>query len=195
MTARGQPPEYSPIGAKTLWLAAEREGDRSGLLPFGWLLVERAEAHEIPALKHWCDEEPKPDLTAVRARLAEARTIAANEAAARAERERKRVADEVELLRAAQQREAHRASLSQQGRLVESLRDKLERHGGPKQPVSGALYADVQKLVKAALDGGWGEPDKQALAELVAGLAFEKIDFGGKTKEIKRAINHLKGDA
>lgn len=195
MTGKGLPPQWSRVGAKTLWLAAEREDDRSGLLPFGWLLIEPADSPDLPELKRWCDTQPKSDLVAVRARLAEARERAAAEAAGEEERARERAAREMQEQLAAQEREARKASLSEQGRLVETLREKLEKHTGRKQPVSGALYGEVQTLLKPALQEGWTESDKRALADLVAGAGFDKIDFGGKAKEIKRAIGQLRGDA
>lgn len=87
------------------------------------------------------------------------------------------------------------ANLSNQGRQVEALRDKLNRHTGRRQPVSGVLYAEIQELLKAAVDGHWEDADKHTLADLIASLGSEKVDFGGKAKEIKRAIRQLKGEA
>jgi CRISPR-associated protein Csm5 len=194
MTGRGQPPQWSPTGAKTLWLAADREDDRSGMLPFGWLLIEPADRPDVPELKRWCDAQPKPDLSAIRSKLAESREKAAAEAAAQEQLARERAAREAEEQRLAHERETLKANLSEQGRLVEALREKLDKHTGRKQPVSGSLYAEVQKLLKPALQEGWADADKLALAELITGLGFGKIDFGGKTKEIKRAIAQLKGE-
>lgn len=195
MTGKGQPPQWSSVGAKTLWLAAEREDDRCGLLPFGWLLVESADAPEFPVLKRWCEAQPKPDLTAVRARLAEARERMVAEAVAMEQQARERALREAEEQRQKEEREARKASLSEQRRLVEELNEKLAKHTGRKQPVSGALYAEVQKLLKLALNETWAEADKRALADLIAGVGFEKIDFGGKAKEVKRAIALLRGDS
>lgn len=96
MSGKGQPPQWSPVGAKTLWLAADRENDRSGLLPFGWLLIEPADSPDRPELKRWCEAQPKPDMASVRARLAEARAGAAAEAAAEEELVRERAAREAE---------------------------------------------------------------------------------------------------
>lgn len=41
----------------TIWLAAERENAVADLLPFGWLLVERAESQPNEELPRWCKEE------------------------------------------------------------------------------------------------------------------------------------------
>lgn len=194
MAGKGRQSEWSAVGAKTLWLAAEREDDRSDLLPFGWLLIERATSPDLPELKRWCEAQPKPDLCAARARMAEAREKAAAAAAASEERERERAAREAEERRIAQERKARTANLSEHGRLVEALRERLDKHSGPRQQVSGVLYAEVQKLLKRALQEAWAEADRRALAEVISSLGFEKIDFGGKTREIKRVISQLRGD-
>jgi outer membrane translocation and assembly module TamA len=165
------------------------------MLPFGWLLVEPSDELDIPALRDWCEAQPKPDLSSVRRRLTESRERAAAEAAAAEAQARERVALAQEQERLQAEREARRAALSEQGKLVEDLRARLTRHSGPRQPVSGALYAEVQKLLKPALQENWSDADKQALADLILGVAFEKIDFGGKAKDVKRAVVQLKGDA
>jgi CRISPR-associated protein Csm5 len=193
MKGKGEPAGSSREGATTLWLAADSELARSEMQPFGWLLVELADAPEIAALKEWCNTQPKPDLDAIRARLQAARDAAA---AARARQhqieaeKRERVAAEE---RAAMEKAAHLANLSEHGRMIEALNERLERHSGRKQPNSGALYGEVQKLVKLALAADWSATDKRELAALIDGLGFNKIDFAGKTKEIKRAISQLRG--
>lgn len=193
MTGRGQPEQWSPVGAKTLWLSADREEDRSGMLPFGWLLIEPADSPELPELKRWCEAQPKPDLTVVRARLDEARAKAVAAAAAIEQLARERAARAAEELRIEREREARMATLSDQGRLVEALRVRLLNHTGRKQPVSGILYAEVQNLLKSALQQDWAEEDKRALADLIAGPGFDKIEFGGKAKEVKRSLDQLMG--
>ena len=101
----GRPPRnYWDKTAKTLWLAGARSIDRVGLLPFGWILVEPGGAPELPALREWCDRQPKPDLAAVRARLEQARAQAAElvrrvaeaDAKRRAEAEAKALAERAE---------------------------------------------------------------------------------------------------
>lgn len=74
MKGRGQPPDWSPDGAKTVWLAAEREDERTGMLPFGWLILENAAAKPAAALERWCASQPKTRLAEVRAKLLAART-------------------------------------------------------------------------------------------------------------------------
>ncbi|MFN3786186.1 MAG: hypothetical protein ACK4RS_05040, partial [Thiothrix sp.] len=59
LQGKGQPPKYEPE-AKTVWLAANTEKDRSDMLPFGWVLVELDDAPdaELQALlKPWQDKD------------------------------------------------------------------------------------------------------------------------------------------
>lgn len=189
-----QPPEHASEST-TLWLAADYEDDRSDLLPFGWLLVEMADSPENPALRAWCDAQPKPNLAAVQARLREAKARAK---AASAEQRRLAEAREAAQARAAREaalREERLATLSDQGKQIEALWEKLAKHTGRKQPVGGSLYGELQKLLKPALEGGWSDDDKRALADLIAGTASEKIDFGGKASDIKRALRQLRGES
>lgn len=193
MKKRSEPPEFAS-SATTVWLAADREDSRSDMQPFGWLLVELTDAPAVPGLKEWCGAQSKPDLAAVREKLLAARRKAEEETA----RQRKLADDkkvgEEAALREAAERARRLSDMSEQGRLIEALREKLERHGGSKQPVSGVLYAEARKLIKAALEGSWSALDKRALAELVSGLGFQKIEFGGRAPEVKRDLRTLRGD-
>ncbi|WGZ95461.1 MAG: RAMP superfamily CRISPR-associated protein [Candidatus Thiothrix putei] len=59
LQGKGQQPKYEPE-AKTVWLAANTEKDRGGMLPFGWVLVELDDAPdaELQALlKPWQDKD------------------------------------------------------------------------------------------------------------------------------------------
>lgn len=191
---KGRPPRYSSE-ATTIWLAAEEEDARSGLVPFGWVLVELADAPEIPSLVGWCKAQAKPDVAAIEALLVHARQKAAVEAERLrqiAEEERRRAEEEARR----KEEEARKfASLSEQGKLVELLRQKLERHAGPRQPVSGVLYGEVQKLLRQALSGNWSQTDLNALADVLEGLAIQKIDFGRKERDLRRTIRTLRGQA
>lgn len=89
---------------------------------------------------------------------------------------------------------ARRAGLSEQARQIEALRERYEKHSGKKQPNSGVLYAETQKLIKAAIEGEWSTADRIELAKLIADLGCARIDFGGKEKEIKRALRQLRGE-
>lgn len=59
LQGKGQQPKYEPE-AKTVWLAANTEKDRSGMLPFGWMLVELDNAPDAELqtlLKPWQDKD------------------------------------------------------------------------------------------------------------------------------------------
>lgn len=59
LQGKSQQPKYEPE-AKTVWLAANTEKDRSGMLPFGWVLVEldnTPDAELQTLLKPWQDKD------------------------------------------------------------------------------------------------------------------------------------------
>lgn len=193
MKGRGQPVDWSDVGATTVWLAAERESDRTGLQPFGWLVLHRAD-HALPALQSWCAAQPKPDVGAVMAQLAAARREAQERAVKVVIEQTERAAREAEAERAAAAQAEWLKSLSDQGRAVESLRNQLLAHtASRKQPVGGQLYQNLRKLLAQAEQGGWPEADRLALGELVRTLVLEKIELGGKAKEVKQAAARLSG--
>ena len=190
MRGRGQPAAQGSE-ATTVWLAATHENARSGMLPFGWVLAHRA-GTELPALRRWCDMQPRPDLDGARQALAAARAdalrraaeAAARQAALQAQAAREADAAERELLRL--------RSLSPEGREVEALRAQLlARAAARPQPVSGALYAALRQLVARAEQGGWAAEDRRALAELMRTLVPRKIDLGGRAKEVRQAAARL----
>ena len=83
-------------------------------------------------------------------------------------------------------------SLSEQGRAVEALRTQLQAHtAARKQPVGGQLYQHLHKLLQQAEQGDWPQADRVALADLTRTLVPEKVDLGGKAKEIKQAAARL----
>lgn len=193
MRGRGQPPE-NRSESTTLWLAAEYESDQTNLIPLGWVLIEPADESPPRALEVWCSGADRPALDQARKRAA----MAAQQLREKRERlealRRERQAEAEREARERAEREARKATLTEQGRLIEAWREKLEKHVGRKQPVSGVLYAEMQKLIKSALEAGWGPQDRAALVELITMLGSQKIDFGSKEKEIKRAVKQLRGE-
>lgn len=170
MRGRGQAAEFSPEGAKTVWLAAENENDRSCMQPFGWLLVEPADAAACPALTDWCSRQTLPDLAAIRLRLGEARQAAAAEAARRAEQAVARRSAEAAEAQAAAERAARLATLSDAGRAIASFEDHCTQQASharkePCNPGAGT-YALALKLSREALADGsaWTPQEKATLA-------------------------------
>lgn len=191
---RGRPPKnYWASHPTTLWLAGSRMNDRAGLLPFGWLLVERADAPELPALREWCDRQPKPDLVAVRARLADARAQAAAEAERAAQAEAQRRADEAAAARAATEQaariEAMTPNLREVEALAEALRARVTVLRGGKDKPNTELHAKARVLAKRALAEGWPQPERAALADMLAQqlpLAVQ-IDWKDERKKLQIA--------
>jgi CRISPR-associated protein Csm5 len=203
MAGKGMQPQYSPDGAKTLWLAAEHENDRSGLLPFGWPLIEPADAPEHPALKAWCEAQPKPDLAAVQAKLAEARAAAQAEALRQQQFAEARAAAELAVTRAAEEKAARLAAMSAEGQKITAFTDACETKTGkdPLNPGSG-LYARALGLSKEALAEGsaWSAEDKLALAtafEAWLPKVIDKLDRKDDWKDARKKLKlaALKGEA
>lgn len=205
MTGRGKPPEWSPEGAKTIWLAAERENDRSGMLPFGWLIVESATAAPLPGLAAWCQAQAEDKLADVRSRLIEARRRAAAEAERLRQLEIDRLAQAEAEAAAQAAREAALAMLSDEGRkvheFIDSCKEKHEsKRRDPLSPGSG-LYAEALRLSKSALAEAspWSDKDRAALAaacEQWLPLVVERLDRKDDWKDARKKLKlaALKGE-
>lgn len=198
MKGRGQPPDWSPEGAKTVWLAAERDGERSGMLPFGWLIVEAASHPPIESLQHWCVAQPQTQMAEIRARLAAAQQAAAAEAQRQQQLEAERQARAA--AEAAEQAalEAARALLSAEGKLIDefvhSCRSRADNaRKDPLNPGSG-LYAEALRLSKAALadDSTWSAADRLQLADALIDWLPKVIDKLDRKDEWKDARKKLK---
>ena len=68
--------------------------------------------------------------------------------------------------------------------------------------MSGQLYQELRKLITQAEapaqppdQPGWPMPDRKTLAEMLRTLVPQKIELGGKAKDIKQAAARLSGDA
>lgn len=188
MRGRGEQPRWSTEGATTIWLAAQSDGQRSDMQPFGWALLHDAQM-PLAALETWCGLQPKPALVAARTRLLQARDRAAAEASRVAALEAERRQREAERERA----EAARAALSAEGRLVDALGRLLESHTAVrKQSPGGQLYQETRRLIAAADQGAWSPADCRRLAELLEAVVPTKIDLGNKAREIKAAAQRLR---
>lgn len=181
MGAKGQPPTFESL-TRTVWLAADRENDQKGLLPFGWAVVEIDPQGDLPSLKSWCEAQSaqRPDMRALRQQFEAERTAAQarkTEAAAQAAAlEAARLAQQL----AAEQRAQAMSQLSAPLRAVEALRQQCEdldariaESGGrfKKQKADASqvgLYQDATRLVQSALaDHEWTVAEKTALADML----------------------------
>ena len=180
MGAKGAKPTFESA-TKTVWLAAQREDEQNGLIPFGWAIVEIDPKGDCASLKKWCDAQSqgRPSMADKRAELQAQRQAAetqkteqAAQAAARAQ------AQEAERL-AAEKRKKALDSMTPQAQEIEKLRQtcedwaaKLPPHGNyKKQPADAGRagpYQDATRLVKTALqDANWSAADKTALADML----------------------------
>ena len=181
----------STDGGTTLWLAADNEGDSSGMHPLGWVLLHR-QAYD--AISQWGTHFEVPDLKAVWAALATAREEAWAEAAEKRRQAALKAEQDAERAAQLQRDRELLASLSDNGRLVEELRSRLNNHNSKKlQPISGELYQKTRELIALADRGNWLEEDRRRLGELLRVLVPQKIDLASKAKEVKQAANRLLG--
>lgn len=206
MGARGEPPSFQG-STKTVWLAAEFETDQKHLLPFGWAVVEIDPQGDLPQLEAWCEAQSKgrPDMVQLRqqfdAEKLEARKRKAEMAAEAAVRE---AAKRAELL-AAQQRALALAGMTDQEKLIESLRQKCEdwfKHLPPNgnyrlqeaNTGKAGLFQEADKLVKHALAASdWTAADKKKLADMLDEWLPKAIAPWGRDERKKLKMAALRG--
>lgn len=194
----GQKPEFSSHGAKTVWLAAEQENDRSCMLPFGWLILEPATAKPNNSLQEWCTVQPKTRVSAIRADLEQARAQAIIEAERNRQQEAEREARALAEAAESAAREAALAELSIEGRLIAEFVASCQAKAlaGPKDALSPGrgLYAAALELSKKALaDGGvWSASDRLQLAEAFTEWLPKVIDKLDRKDDWKDARKKLR---
>ena len=209
MGGKGQPPTFEST-TKTVWLAAQTEGDQKHLIPFGWAVVEIDPQGDCPELQAWCQQQAqgRPSIAAMRAQLAQQRAQAeAEKVRLHAEAQAKAAAQEAER-QALEQRAQALSTLSPQGQEIEKLRQacadwaaKLPPHGNfKKQPADTnkpGLYQDALRLVKTALESAdWSADDRVALAEMLPVALAQVIErWDAREQRKKLQLAKLKGDA
>lgn len=197
MRGRGQQPDWSSEGAKTVWLAAEQEDARTDMQPFGWLLLETASAPPIPALERWCQSQTGTRLAEVRQQLLARREQAAADAQHRLQQEAERQAAEQAAAAADAARQAARAQLSDEGRLIADfvLGCETRSKNGRKDPFNpgNGLYAEALRLSRAALAEGssWSESDRLQLATAMKEWLPQVIDKLDRKDDWKDARKKL----
>ena len=209
MGGKGQPPTFEST-TKTVWLAAQTEGDQKHLIPFGWAVVEIDPQGNCPELQAWCQQQAqgRPSMAAMRAQLAQQRAQAeAEKVRLHAEAQAKAAAQEAER-QALEQRAQALSTLSPQGQEIEKLRQacadwaaKLPPHGNfKKQPADAnkpGLYQDALRLVKTALESAdWSAAERLALAEILPTALAPVIErWDAKEQLRKLQLAKLKGSA
>jgi CRISPR-associated protein Csm5 len=206
MGAKGQPPSFEST-TKTVWLAAENEHDQKHLLPFGWAVVEiDPKEGDLPQLKAWCDAQSqgRPDMTKLRQQFEAEKQAALQQKAEQAALSEKRLeAKKAEEL-AAQQRAVALANMTNQGQLIETLRQKCEDWGSKMPPhgnfkhqeaniAKAGLFQDANRLVAQALaEACWQAIDKQALAEMLEKYLPKVVAPWGKDEKKKLKLSALR---
>jgi len=206
MGAKGQPPSFEST-TKTVWLAAENENDQKHLLPFGWAIVEiDPKEGDLPELKAWCETQSKgrPDMAALRQQFEAEKQAALQQKVEQAAAAAKALEIKKAAELAAQQRAQALASMTEQGRLIEALRQKCEDWAA-KMPPNGnfkhqeaniakvGLFQEAGKLVAQALgDSRWESADRIALANVLEECLPKVVAPFGKDERKKLKINTLR---
>ncbi|MEI8267645.1 MAG: RAMP superfamily CRISPR-associated protein [Betaproteobacteria bacterium] len=196
MQAPRTPPRIAE-SATTIWMAAEHENvSRGGLLPFGWLLIERGDSQPSEALQSWCAAQPKPDLAAVQARLTAARAAAA-QAARQAAEQRARQEQEAIAIAQVQAREAQlQAARSPNQReihaLALALREKAVSLKGGKDRPNTELHSRARRLAQRALDEAWPANERSVLAHMLETELPKVVNLDMRDERKKLKIAALK---
>ena len=195
MKGRGQPPECGPP-PKTVWLAADEPSQTSGLLPFGWLLVEYVGQEKVlpeqGTLKTICEAHGESG-------RAWSQTVKEKELAweqIRHETEEQHRAETEQALRRAEEaardakqeaeRQAKRAAMSPQELALEETQRLFEeeRERGVLKPGSATINK-LNQLLKDADD--WPPDIRPRLAELAEKIfAHPSVGWGARDKARKR---------
>lgn len=205
MRGKGQQPEYADA-PKTLWLAAQTKEQQTGLLPFGWLLVE-VEPLDAP-------ETDWPELQALcEARLGDARKLAERleaqaskaaqqradtEARRRDEQERARLEAERQAQAAREQaeREKRLAAMAPERRAVEEFRAYYEeqKHKGRYQP--GSQFDEKRRAFFQTAQVWTDQEARQAAAALLRETIKDWTDWPAKKErkaEFRSGLEALEG--
>jgi hypothetical protein len=180
MRGRDQSPEYRSK-TTTWWLAAGDTQARTGMLPFGWLLVEW---HPV--------DQAQPDGQDVQEALSGLSTEYTRWIAY--ERQQADIAARRETEAQAQQAlAAAKAAFSPEQKAIDELRDWFEKDRKTKQlKPMGRVVGTLNRLLKEAL--GWPLADRQTLADLAEKI-FSQRSVGGDekvTQERKIRIEKLR---
>jgi len=188
---------YSPDGALTVWLAAEHEKSRTGMLPFGWVLVHEKNQPGMEILSAWCEQQPGVDVNDIRQKLLVAQEKVKEQREHQKKQAESRKAQEAMALQKAQELEAIRAAMTPQARAIQDFLTKCEeklqfKTKDPLNPGMG-LYAEALKLCKAALeDTQWSAEDRKKLADTLTEWLPKVVQKLDQTSEWKDARKKLK---
>ena len=193
MQGPGKKPRTASHGT-TWWMAAEQEDATTGLLPFGWAIIELCEQGVSPVdgkaiarQREHLSRHIREFLDKVESMRAEARQMIEQQ------QEKEEVQRRQQLEEAAREEErvAHRQTLSEQQLQVEDLREAFEQAvANGTFTAQGEVAQHRAELLKSAQD--WESPeDRQAahklLSEMVKVLPWSKK----KKKEYQQLMTDL----
>ena len=199
MGGKGQPPTFQSA-TRTVWLAADHETQRRGLLPFGGAPVEIDPQTDEAELQAWCVQQAagRPDMAGLRRGFEDERLAAESQKEAMRQEAAAREAAKAAETAAAAERAEVLAAMSGQAKEIEQLRQKCEELaariiGGnfkkqPPEPAKAGLYQDANTLVKRALESPeWSAADKLALAEMLEQW-LPQVIVAGDAKEQRKKL-------
>ena len=180
----------------TVWLGADTKDRRSGMTPFGWMLIEVDPLDKPPELlENFClgqhNDDQRQWLEKTRQRIADARKKCEDRKIQAEEKRKNQLAEE----KARREKTERLAAMTDPQRKLEELRNLFEEEkarGGPRP--SGSVAESVAKLLSNA--SGWPKKeDKHAAADLAESIYMEKemgLLKGKKGRERKEKIKKLR---
>ena len=204
MQGKGQQPKYMST-TKTVWLAAETEGEQKNMLPFGWAIVEIDPEGELPQLRAWCQQQTqsRPDMNALRADFEAEKAEAARRKEAQQKEAEVRAAQIAAAQAQAEERQRRLQALSGHLREIEELRDEWQNMAAQANftklrtnPGSGPFQQALQRT-KAALEdtSDWTGEEKIALADMLEECLPQVIAPFAKDERKKLRLAALRGQS
>jgi len=188
---KGQQPEYADA-PKTLWLAANDPKQRTGLLPFGWLLVEihsgNTPVNDWPELAELCRSQHAQAQQWSEKRATEC--LATEQHRKQQEIERQRRLEVEQILIAEQQaEEQRRAAMTPEQLKIEALRQQFAQKQANKvrEQIGGQLYGDLRSLIEQATD--WPSETRLELLEVAKNIVeYIGAASNKKARELLKAL-------
>jgi CRISPR-associated protein Csm5 len=199
---KGEQPAHLDA-AKTVWLAADEKDQMTGLVPFGWLLVELQPldhpATDWPTLQAACE----PHLTAARALRDKLAAQRAYLEQAKAEAEARRREEEERARRLAEEeaeRQARLAAMSENMRRIQEFKadfaNRAAQLRGKRDKPNTSYHDKARQLAKDALEGkGWTAEERRAAAEAIAEWLPKVVQVDMKQERKKLKLANLHGEA
>lgn len=198
MQARGTPPTYEH-DTRQIWLAADRKDATGDMLPFGWVILEPANAEPIAGLRNWFDQAAQQDDGWLQPRLAQLEQWRAEIADRHAELAAK-AAREAEQAAAAQAAAERLATLSpalrEVAEFIASARLRVDQLRGAKENLNADFHNRARKFVTTALENSaWTAEEKRAVADAIAEYLPQVVKGIDKDQLKKLKLGMLRGNA